>query len=197
MRRYCATLAMRLGTIPNVPPAASRNIAATSAEPPFNTMPHTAAVRRIERASRAAIQPALLGLALLGACHAQAHNLSEASVAVSLAPVVLSIGAVSATGVALSAIPSGILSVGATLVVVSVEVIGGATIWVLERVSDGVRISVKAAGKLAESVVVSTGAAVTVSVIGAGTLLSAAGEVIAFIPNEIGKALLYNEQVSR
>jgi hypothetical protein len=28
-------------------------------------------------------------------------------------------------------------------------------------------------------------------------VLSAVGEVIAFIPNEIGKALLYNEQVSR
>jgi hypothetical protein len=28
-------------------------------------------------------------------------------------------------------------------------------------------------------------------------VLSAAGEVIAFIPNEIGKALLHNEQVSR
>ncbi|HEY8879861.1 MAG TPA: hypothetical protein VIN03_19990 [Roseateles sp.] len=157
-------------------------------------MPHTAAVRRL---ARAAIQPALLSVALCAAWPAQAHNLSEASVAVSLAPVALSIGAVSATGVALSAIPAGILSAGATLVVVSVEVVGGATVWVLERVSDGVRISIKAAGKLAEGVVVSTGAAVTVSVIGAGTILSAAGEVIAFIPSEIGKALLYNEQVSR
>jgi hypothetical protein len=36
-----------------------------------------------------------------------------------------------------------------------------------------------------------------VSVIGTGVVLSAAGEAIAFIPNEIGKALLYNEQVSR
>lgn len=158
-------------------------------------MPHTADLQRI---ARAAIQPALLGLALCAAwpVHADA-SLSEASVAVSLAPVALSIGAVSATGVALSAIPAGLLSAGATLVVVSVEVVGGATVWVLERVSDGVRISVKAAGRLAEGVIVSTGAAVTVSVIGAGTILSAAGEVIAFIPSEIGKALLYNEQVSR
>lgn len=122
---------------------------------------------------------------------------SEASAALSLAPVVLSVGAVSATGVALSALPVGILSAGVTLVVVSVEVVGGATVWVLERASDGARISIKASGKLAEGVVVSTGAAVTVSVIGAGTVLSVAGEVIAFIPNEIGKALLYNEQVTR
>jgi hypothetical protein len=157
-------------------------------------MPQIAAVHRL---ARAAIQPALLGLALCAAWPAQAHDPSAASVAMSLAPVALSIGAVSATGVALSAVPAGILSAGATLVVVSVEVVGGATVWVLERVSDGVRLSVKAVGKLAEGVVVSTGTAVMVSVIGAGTLLSAAGEVIAFIPNEIGKALLYNERVSR
>lgn len=122
---------------------------------------------------------------------------SELSLAVSAAPLVLSVGAVSATGVALSAIPAGLLSAGASLVVVSVEVIGGATVWVLERVSDGVRISLRTAGKLVEGVVVSAGTAVAVSVIGAGTVLSAAGEVIAFIPSEIGKALLYNEQVTR
>ncbi|MFT7776297.1 hypothetical protein [Roseateles sp.] len=141
---------------------------------------------------------ATTGLCLALSLPAQAHNApSEASAALSIAPVVLSVGAVSATGAALSALPVGILSAGATLVVVSVEVVGGATVWVLERASDGMRISIKAAGRLAEGVVVSTGATVAVSVIGAGTLLSAAGEVIAFIPNEIGKALLYNEQVSR
>jgi len=125
------------------------------------------------------------------------RGLSELSLAVSAAPLVLSVGAISATGVALSAIPAGLLSAGAALVVVSVEVVGGATVWMLERVSDGVRISLRTAGKLAEGIIVSTGTAVAVSVIGAGTVLSAAGEVIAFIPSEIGKALLYNEQVTR
>jgi len=136
---------------------------------------------------------AAVAVALAGPARAQ----SEISMAVSAAPVVLSVGAVSATGVVLSAIPAGILSAGVTLVVVSVEVVGGATVWVLERASDGARISLKVAGKLAEGAAVSVGAAVTVSVIGAGTLLSAAGQVIAFIPSEIGKALLYNEQVTR
>jgi len=117
--------------------------------------------------------------------------------AISVAPVALSVTAVSATGAALSVVPAAILSAGVTLVVVSVEVVGGATVWVLERASDGARISLRTSGQLAKGVVVSTGAAVTASVIGAGVVLSAAGEVIAFIPNEIGKALLYNEQVSR
>ena len=139
----------------------------------------------------------LLAAALAAVLAGPARAQSEISVAVSAAPVVLSVGAVSATGAVLSAVPAGILSAGVTLVVVSVEVVGGATVWVLERASDGARISLKVAGKLAEGAAVSVGAAVTVSVIGAGTLLSAAGQVIAFIPNEMGKALLYNEQVTR
>jgi hypothetical protein len=36
-----------------------------------------------------------------------------------------------------------------------------------------------------------------VTAIGAGWVLSAAGAAIAFIPNEVGKALLYNERVTR
>ena len=136
----------------------------------------------------------LAALTLALAVSAQAQ--SELS-AISVAPVALSVVAVSATGAALSVAPSAILSAGATLVVISVEVVGGVTVWVLERASDGARISLRTSGKLAEGVVVSAGAAVAVSVIGAGTVLSVAGEVIAFIPNEIGKALLHNEQVSR
>jgi hypothetical protein len=140
------------------------------------------------------MKPLLAALALSLAL--SAHAQSELS-AISVAPVAISVVAVSATGAALSVAPSAILSAGATLVVVSVEVVGGVTVWVLERASDGARISLRTSGQLAKGVVVSTGAAVAVSVIGAGTVLSVAGEVIAFIPNEIGKALLHNEQVTR
>lgn len=140
------------------------------------------------------MKPLLAALTLSLALSAQAQ--SELS-AISVAPVALSVMAVSANGAALSVAPAAILSAGATLVVVSVEVVGGATVWVLERASDGARISLRTSGQLAKGVVVSTGATVAVSVIASGTVLSVAGEVIAFIPNEIGKALLYNEQVSR
>lgn len=140
------------------------------------------------------MKPLLAALALSLAL--SAHAQSELS-AISVAPVAISVVAVSATGAALSVAPSAILSAGVTLVVVSVEVVGGVTVWVLERASDGARISLRTSGQLAKGVVVSAGAAVAVSVIGAGTVLSVAGEVIAFIPNEIGKALLHNEQVTR
>jgi len=140
------------------------------------------------------MKPLLAALTLSLALSAQAQ--SELS-AISAAPVVLSVTAVSATGAALSVVPAALLSAGVTLTVVSVEVVGGATVWVLERASDGVRISLRTAGHVGKSIFVSTGIAVVVSVVGAGTVLSAAGEVIAFIPNEIGKALLHNERVSR
>lgn len=140
------------------------------------------------------MKPLLAALTLSLALSAQAQ--SELS-AISVAPVALSVTAVSATGAALSLASAALLSAGATLVVVSVEVVGGATVWVLERASDGARISLRTAGQLAKGIVVSAGTAVAVSVIASGTVLSVAGEVIAFIPNEIGKALLYNEQVSR
>jgi hypothetical protein len=140
------------------------------------------------------VKPLLAALALSMALTAQAQ--SELS-AVSVAPVALSVVAVSATGAALSVVPATLLSAGATLVVVSVEIVGGVTVWVLERASDGVRISLRTAGQLAKGVAVSAGTLVAVTVIGSGVVLSAAGDAIAFIPNEIGKALLHNEQVSR
>ena len=161
-------------------------------------MAQALAPTRLSCLARHLMQQAVLVTALAAGLPAHAgQNLSEASLALSLAPVALSVGMVSATGAVLSAVPLAVLSAGTALVVVSVEVIGGATVWVLERVSDGVRISIKTAGGLSEAARVSAGTAVTVSVIGAGTLLSTAGEVIAFIPNELGKALLHNEKVTR
>ena len=46
------------------------------------------------------------------------------------------------------------------------------------------------------AVALSVGSAMVVSVVGAGTVLSAAGEVVAFIPNAIGRALMHNERLS-
>lgn len=114
---------------------------------------------------------------------AQAHNngASELS-AISLLPVAVVIAA-----------PALVLSAGATLSVVAVEASAEGTVWVLERASDGARASVKVAGHSVAAV----GTGVVVTAMSAGWLLSAAGEAIAFIPNEIGKSLLYNERVTR
>ncbi len=129
----------------------------------------------------------------------QANAQSDASVALSMMPVasVLVAGsAVGASATAVVAVPAALSVGGSTLVVVAVEAAADGTVYVLERASDGARASVKVAGRVANGASNVVGTSVLVSVIGAGVVLSAAGEVLAFVPNAIGRALLYNERLS-
>jgi hypothetical protein len=125
-----------------------------------------------------------LGLALvLGpASAARAHNTASELSALSMLPVAVSVAA-----------PVGLLSAGAVFTVVAVHAVSGATVWVLERASDGAQASVTLAGGASALV----GTAVVATAFSAGVVLSAAGKAIAYIPNEIGKALMYNERVTR
>ena len=125
--------------------------------------------------------PALLlclNLALAPSARAQS---TEAS-ALSMLPVAVSVAA-----------PVAVFSAGAVLTVVAVEASARGTVWVLERASDGARVSVEFGGKASAAL----GTAVAVTAIGSGYILSAAGEAIAFVPNAIGTALLHNEQITR
>lgn len=136
--------------------------------------------RRLRQLSRVAV------VAVAVACsqaQAQSDALSGAS-ALSAMPVAVSVAA-----------PSVMLSAGVVLTVLAVETAAEGTVWVLQRVSDGARVVIKVAGKVAGAASVATGAAVTVSAVGAGVVLSAAGQVLAFVPNALGRALLHNERV--
>jgi hypothetical protein len=121
----------------------------------------------------------------LGRAWAHPPNASDAS-ALSMLPVAVSVAA-----------PVMILSAGATLTVVAVESSAAGTVWVLERASDGARASVTLSAQAANALSVAAGTAVVVTAFSAGWVLSAAGKAIAYIPNEIGAALLYNERVTR
>jgi hypothetical protein len=113
-------------------------------------------------------------------------------------PAVSDASALSALPIAVSiAAPVMVLSAGATLSVVAVEASATGAIWVLERASDGARASVKLSAQAAKSLSVAAGTVVVVSAVSTGWVLSAASEAVAFIPNEIGAALLYNERVTR
>ena len=116
---------------------------------------------------------------------AHAHGPSEAS-ALSALPVALSVAA-----------PVMLLSAGAMLTVVAVEASADGTVWVLERASDGAQASVTLSAQAVGGLSVAAGTAVVVTAFSAGWVLSAAGQAIAYIPNEIGKALLYSERVTR
>lgn len=137
---------------------------------------------------------ALGGIAATPTARAQ----SEASAALSLLPVASVVGTASVAGAASTAVvalPAALSVGGAVLSVAAVEVMADGTIYLLERASDGARASVRVLGRAGRGASVAVGTSVEVSVIGTGVVLSAAGEVLAFIPNAIGAALLHNERV--
>ena len=128
---------------------------------------------------------------------------SEASLVLSALPVASVVGTGSAVAgsaaagaVAVSALPVVLTVSGAVLVVKAVEVSARGMVIVLERASDGARASVELSGRAASGASVLVGQSAVVTVIGAGVLLSAAGEVLCFIPNELGRALLHNERLT-
>jgi hypothetical protein len=132
------------------------------------------------------VRSALSVLLAVQVGHAAAHsNLSDLSF-LSALPVAISVAA-----------PVMVLSAGASLTVVAVQASATGTVWVLERASDGVRSSVKLSAQAAKGASTVAGTAVTKTAVSTGWVLSAASQVIAFVPNEIGAALLHNEKVTR
>ena len=135
--------------------------------------------------------PAALVVFTLGASLAPpalAHGPSSGSElsALSMLPIAVSVAA-----------PVSLLSAGAALTVVAVEASATGTVWVLERASDGVRGSVMLSADVARGASLLVGSAVLVTAVSAGWMLSAAGKVIAFVPNQLGRALLHHERVTR
>lgn len=126
-----------------------------------------------------------LSAALSLASMAQAHNDASEASALSALPVAVSVAA-----------PSMVLSAGVVLTVVSVEVVAGATVWVVQRASDGARMVIRWGSQAAGVASVALGTAVTVTAISAGYILSVAGQAIAFVPNALGASLLYNERIT-
>ena len=127
---------------------------------------------------------AALGAALMSSAHAHT-DASEAS-ALSMLPIAMSVAA-----------PSMLLGAGAVLTVISIHASATGTVWLLERASDGARATLHFSGHVAQGAALSVGGAVMVTALASGVVLSAAGNAIAFIPNEIGRALLFNERITR
>jgi len=134
---------------------------------------------------------AVLALALSLPHGASAQSALSADV--SALPVASLVGATAASGAAAA---STVLSAGAVLSVKAVEASATGVVYVLERAADGARVSVQVAMRAAGASALAVGTAVTVSATGAGLVLAAAGEALAFIPNEVGKSLLHHEKIS-
>ena len=150
----------------------------------------------LRRATASVLCATAVLLAAVGPAPAQAQ--SEASVGVSMLPVASVVGSASVAGAAAGAVvavPAALLVSGAVLTVKVVQVSARGTVYVLERASDGATASVQLAGAAASGVGLSVGATVVTTVIASGVVLSAAGEALCFIPNAVGRALLYDEKL--
>jgi hypothetical protein len=90
-------------------------------------------------------------------------------------------------------LPADFLATSAAFTVVAVAATSQGMRWVFERASDGSRASVELSGKAS----VAVGTAITVSAFSAGWVLSSAGRALAYIPNEVGQALMHNERIVR
>ena len=134
--------------------------------------------------TRSATLAIAAALAVHNAAQAQSQTseLSEASIV----PVAISV-----------ALPVVLVAGVGSIVVTGVEASAEGTVWIVENVADGVQGSIRFAGRVVETTAVAIGTVVVVTVVATGMVLSTAGHVIAFIPNEIGRTLSYNQRVSR
>ena len=142
----------------------------------------------MEPPSAPRIRSATLAIAAALATHSAAHaqsassELSEAS----LVPVAISV-----------ALPVVLVAGVGSIVVTGVQASAEGTVWIVENAADGVKGSICFAGRVVGTAAVAVGTVVVVTVVATGMVLSAAGRVIAFIPDEIGRTLSYNQRVSR
>ena len=141
--------------------------------------------RRLHRLKfRAAV--ALAASFAIAATATRAQSDAAQASALSTLPIAVSVAA-----------PVAILSTGAALTVVAVEATSTGVVWVLERAADGTRASFEFVGRGAGDLSVAAGTVVVATAVSSGWVLAAAGEAIAFVPNELGRALLYNERITR
>lgn len=143
---------------------------------------------------------AVLGLSVGLLMQQPAWAQSEASLIVSALPVasvVASTGVAAGSAATVSAVPVALTVSGAVLVVKSIQASARGTIWVLERASDGAQVSIELSGKTGQTLSATTGALLTVGIVGTGVVLSMAGELLCFIPNEMGRALFHHERLTQ
>ena len=127
-----------------------------------------------------------LALGLAASCGARAQSSSSELSEASLVPVAISV-----------ALPVVLVAGVGSIVVTGVQASTEGTVWIIENVADGVKGSICFAGRVVGAAAIAVGTVVVVTVVATGMVLSTAGHVIAFIPNEIGRTLSYNQRVSR
>ena len=133
------------------------------------------------------ILPALL---MCLACSAAQAKGDQGSSALSNASGLIAQGSATVVYGSLSAVAAS-----GTVIVESVQVAGDASMIVLAGASAATSATLRLSGKAIEGASVVAGASVVVMAVSTGYVLVAAGQVIAFVPNEIGRSLLHHARV--
>jgi hypothetical protein len=102
----------------------------------------------------------------------------------------VSIG-ISTGSVVLQALPEG-----SELVIESITAAGKASIVMVRASANGTRASFEVTTELCGKLALGAGKVVTVSANGAGNLIKVSGEVIAFVPNELGRSLIHHRELN-
>lgn len=89
---------------------------------------------------------------------------------------------------------SQLIQGGAQLTVTALEAAGESVVVVMRGVSEATTVSVKASANAVGAASVVVGSAVQVVAEATGNSLYVAGKLIAFIPNEIGRALIHQSK---
>ncbi|GGZ07775.1 hypothetical protein ACFFTM_03750 [Pseudoduganella plicata] len=84
---------------------------------------------------------------------------------------------------------------GGSVIVESVKTVGEGIEVVLKNVADASTATVRLSGKGASKLAIGASTALDVVATSTGHMLVASGKVLAFIPNELGKALLHHSEV--
>ena len=132
-----------------------------------------------------AVLPALLLCLACGVASADqgASAMSEASSLAAQGSATVVYGSLSA------------VAASGTIIVESVEVTGNASMVVLAGASDAASATLRLSGKAVKGASLVAGTSVGLVAISTGYLLVSAGKVLAFIPNEIGRALLHHTRL--
>ena len=123
-----------------------------------------------------------LSLALPGLSHSASENLSRGSEHLSQGSAVVVAGSLS------------MLAGSGEIVVASIENVGEGIVVVLKGASEAGGASIQMSAKAAEGLSLAAGTVVNVVAMSTGYALVLSGKAIAFIPNELGKALLHHSK---
>lgn len=87
------------------------------------------------------------------------------------------------------------ITASGSFVIESVKASTNGVVMVLHASADAASVTLQLSGEVVQHAALASGTLIEISAVSTGHLLISAGKIIAFIPNELGKALLHHEQI--